>query len=218
MYIHSYLDGYTGELPDIDYNTYRLSHYKERTPFDSDVIEYWAQVPDVAIHDIIHERYYISTFGNTYNANTHKSFGLSMHKKGYLQFSGFSTTNGKAITRKIHIVLMRTFAYFPGCEEYEVNHIDGNKLNNKITNLEWCTSSENTIHAIQHGLKTVFGNSYNVELTDEQALEIIKLHKSGVPPIMIKQIMNIPVSEELISNIGTGKCRMVAQRMYKAGL
>lgn len=35
----------------------------------------------------------------------------------------------------------------------EVNHIDGNKLNNSINNLEWVSSSQNQIHAINNGLK-----------------------------------------------------------------
>ena len=34
----------------------------------------------------------------------------------------------------------------------EINHIDGNKLNNKVDNLEWCTHKENMQHAGQHGL------------------------------------------------------------------
>ena len=37
-------------------------------------------------------------------------------------------------------------------ERDQVNHIDGDKLNNDISNLEWCTKSENTLHAFKNGL------------------------------------------------------------------
>jgi hypothetical protein len=58
-----------------------------------------------------------------------------------------------------------------------VNHIDGNKANNCVENLEWCTASENAIHAYQYGLTpsrkgTGCGRA---KLDDDKVREIRKL-------------------------------------------
>jgi len=46
------------------------------------------------------------------------------------------------------------FAFIEKCLGKDfINHIDGNKLNNHLSNLEWCTKSENTIHSYKLGLK-----------------------------------------------------------------
>ena len=54
----------------------------------------------------------------------------------------------------------------------EVNHIDGNKLNNVFTNLEWCTSSENQIHAVKNNLQKSGEEHANSKLNEKQAKEI----------------------------------------------
>ena len=60
----------------------------------------------------------------------------------------------KALT--IHRLVAIT--YIPNPENKpQVNHIDGNKLNNHINNLEWCTQSENQLHADITGLNKVQG-------------------------------------------------------------
>jgi hypothetical protein len=56
----------------------------------------------------------------------------------------------------------------------QVNHIDGNKLNNKISNLEWCTVSENQIHAYKIGLSVPRSGHRNgkAKLEKHQVIEI----------------------------------------------
>lgn len=54
-----------------------------------------------------------------------------------------------------------------------INHIDGNTFNNNINNLEWCTYSENNLHADNMGLRNIKGERhYKAILTDKEVLEI----------------------------------------------
>lgn len=58
--------------------------------------------------------------------------------------------DGKAHCKKIHRLIAE--AFIPPFVGEQVNHIDGNKSNNSIENLEWCTGSENMSHAYRIGL------------------------------------------------------------------
>ena len=56
-------------------------------------------------------------------------------------------------TYTIHRLVAETFLPNPD-NLPEVNHLDGNRLNNKVDNLEWCTTSENQLHSFKIGLHT----------------------------------------------------------------
>ena len=62
--------------------------------------------------------------------------------------------NGKCKRYLVHRIVAIAFLPNPLNKAY-VNHIDGNKQNSNLENLEWSTPTENSIHAHKHGLANV---------------------------------------------------------------
>ena len=81
----------------------------------------------------------------------------------------------------IHRLLMVMFKPVPNMKNLVVNHIDGNKTNNDLDNLEWTTFQGNTIHAYKTGLaKGKKGeDASNVSITEETAIKICDLYMTG---------------------------------------
>lgn len=69
------------------------------------------------------------------------------------QIINFMTQEGKKKTYRVHRLVMMAFKPIKDMDKLEVNHIDGDKKNNALSNLEWCSSSENQKHAFQTGLQ-----------------------------------------------------------------
>ena len=81
--------------------------------------------------------------------NYHRELVLDINRYGYAQVH--LSKNGHKKVYTVHRLVAKTF--IPNPDNFPViNHIDGNKLNNIVSNLEWCTSSYNTKHAIKNNL------------------------------------------------------------------
>jgi len=91
---------------------------------------------------------------------------LSKHQEGYMRV-GLSK-DGKHKNMAVHRLVASVFIGSPK-ENLQVNHIDGVKSNNCVSNLEYCTPSENTQHAYRTGLcNSVIGeNRRDSRLTNE---------------------------------------------------
>lgn len=103
--------------------------------------------------------YYIDENSNVYSTLTNKVLKPGIDSKGYKQVN--LSKNGKASTCRVHRLIATE--YIPNPENKPcVNHINGVRTDNRIENLEWCTKSENAIHAYRTGLFIVTDRMKNV--------------------------------------------------------
>ena len=143
-------------------------------PFTLDDLdgELWADIEDFAAH------YQISTFGRvkSFCKGKEKILRLFVDTDGYLYASLFK--NGKHTKRKIHRLVAKAFIANPE-DKPQINHRDGNKMNNHVSNLEWSTSLENNRHAVQIGLMKSGADCRDAKLTNEQVAWCRRVHISG---------------------------------------
>lgn len=122
--------------------------------------------------------YYITSDGCVYSkkrAQT-KKMSLSNDKDGYLILS--LRKKGKSKTHRVHRLVANAFILNPE-NKNEVNHINGNKKDNRVENLEWCSCLENHQHSLKNGLKAKGESVHTSVLKENQVIEIIKKLRSG---------------------------------------
>lgn len=104
------------------------------------------------IIDNISTTYYITEDGKCYNNITNKYLKGQVGKNGYLSFSLTMPDGSK---KRVYAHRLVGEAYVPkaSAQQKQINHIDGNKLNNYASNLEWVTAKENQQHALSCDLR-----------------------------------------------------------------
>jgi hypothetical protein len=117
------------------------------------------------------------------------------NKPGYIRV-WVSTTKSE----QVHRLVANTFIPNP-LNKPCVNHINAIPSDNRVSNIEWVTYSENTIHALDNGLTSLVGHTHrDSKLTKTQVIEI---YHSELTPTELSVIYH--TTEQNISNIKIGK-------------
>lgn len=130
--------------------------------------------------------YRISNTGKVWSDKSHKEirqFDSVEYKIVHLR------KKGKSFSRRVHRLVAQAFMENYS-EDFVVNHIDGNKTNNHLDNLQCITRSENSLHSVW-----VLDNGHtakrNHQLTDEEKQQIIAMRESGATVDEILEMFNI---------------------------
>ncbi len=123
--------------------------------------------------------YYVTTEGYILSKRIKDGFirkkKLTINKK-----RGYYYLRTKTHNYSVHRLVASAFINNSNNKE-TVNHIDGNKLNNNISNLEWMTPKENNRHAIENGLSKKIGkNEGNIKYTNEQCKDVLLMINNGM--------------------------------------
>lgn len=150
------------------------------------------------------DRYGIEEDGRIYSYYTRKYMRTTLDKDGYRTLR-LQNRKGGYSNFGVHRLLMITYRPIENMENMTVNHIDGNKLNNSLDNLEWVTVNENTRLAHQIGLHDEYKGekSFFAVLTNEEASTVLALIQKGYKRSQIKKIVP-KATNAIISQIKNG--------------
>lgn len=152
--------------------------------------------------DIVsYDGYQVSSLGNVKSFKRYpegKILAPQVSHKGYLLVALFK--DGKHKTLSVARLVAQSFVPNPDGLP-QVNHIDGNKLNNCVENLEWVTNAENMQHAVASGLIKLGEDRSSAKLTNEQVV-FIRENPDGLTNYQLADMFG--VAQPIISYIQRG--------------
>lgn len=172
------------------------------------------EITENAVPGIHPKKFYISENGTVYNSTTHKFSNGHRGIRDYVRIE-LTDKNNKRITRQQHGTLIRVFNNFPGCLDLEVNHKNGVHYDNRLSNLELVTHTENVHHAYRIGLNKSYGENNKESTTTEEQVKRIYELVNVKPRLTYAEIGEIVgVSELVVVQVATGMGWVRASEKY----
>lgn len=164
-----------GSAGDFDY---KLEWVREYSPKS---IDHLSEIYGVEFRSINgHPHYLITADGRVWSLRRDRFLSRQTSASGYVM-----ATLGASKTTRIHRLVAE--AFIPNPQGLKVvNHIDGNKSNNNVSNLEWVTQAQNNRHAADNGLTARGSRNGMAKLTRTEVIEIREIYSSG--GIILKDI------------------------------
>lgn len=136
------------------------------------------------------DRYKVSNYGNVWSDKSNKTLRPAKGGSGYL-FVGFSKRGSTSVKQyDIHRLVAKAFLKQDDPDKSEVNHIDGDKLNNNLTNLEWVTRSENRKHAYRTGLRKPLPSTNSLKATESMCRPVVMIDQGSGKLLGVYQSAN----------------------------
>ena len=116
--------------------------------------------------------YLVNSAGIVYSKRSGKPLKGKIDKDGYIELC--LSYGGKVHYERLHRIIASCFVDNPDAERNNVvNHLDGNKLNNDYSNLEWTTVKGNTKHAYDNGWLQPPNTSKETEIINTETGEVL---------------------------------------------
>ncbi len=147
-------------------------------------------------------KYLVSNDGHVYNGETGKELSPDITYAGYLRVLIYYKGYRKA--KSIHRLVAT--AFIPNPDNLpEVNHKDGNKTNNDVSNLEWCTGLYNVRHSYEHHLNHSGEDHRFATLSNNAVLKVIRCLNDN--KLCLREIAKlVGTSRKVIAHIKSKDC------------